>query len=502
MKAHINTLFMMSSDSNSLVRRCLLETLSLNNIEPPTHIERPKFFKDIFSDEAEEVVKAGLGYFGSIAKKEELSLLDDLIVEDNKYHVDAMLAKISILSKHNLVNEAFKIVLKNLGAKSDKWYGLLSAYSEAISKELLEEGTNHQDKIVRFFSIKELSKRHELSILTAKTLVQDSWAPIKYIAFETLIQNKIEVKPKEIREAFKDSGYSYSSLPQEDLKTDPKELLFELYSGYSEKELTQLLDWFSDDPEIIYKALTYKYYDSYVNHLVNDLQTSFETLKKESTRKIVERFGDTVANVLEQVSNEVNNFRIEILASAAIFVINQHDAKEYIEFVRKYLALCQYDDDLRYQAIEFLSKFGDQSDVDLLAQTAKQTYGAIKLQASKAAIALSSNKSEIAKDFLNSEDKVFIRSAIEGMIYYNLSDLDEFLVPLLRSSHDFTRLAVTYYFINKLSSEKLGKILDDYLLEQAYYYYNVVGWLDKALFAPEPLRQGYLKNLKREFEDT
>ena len=48
--------------------------------------------------------------------------------------------------------------------------------------------------------------------------------------------------------------------------------------------------------------------------------------------------------------------------------------------------------------------------------------------------------------------------------------------------------------------ERLKDILREYL-ELPTYYYNVVCWLDCALYCPTELRMGYIKQLQKETRD-
>jgi SOS response regulatory protein OraA/RecX len=57
--------------------------------------------------------------------------------------------------------------------------------------------------------------------------------------------------------------------------------------------------------------------------------------------------------------------------------------------------------------------------------------------------------------------------------------------------------AVFYLQQHAKSKEELEKVLRDYQ-ERESYYYNVVTWLDRLLYAPDLLREDFRRRLRKE----
>ena len=76
-------------------------------------------------------------------------------------------------------------------------------------------------------------------------------------------------------------------------------------------------------------------------------------------------------------------------------------------------------------------------------------------------------------------------------------DIDEVMLPvrdLLRVSDSAVRVKAASFLIARLPQERLEEVLDAYL--EGYHYYNVVCWMDRALYAPARLRDLYMARLE------
>lgn len=71
---------------------------------------------------------------------------------------------------------------------------------------------------------------------------------------------------------------------------------------------------------------------------------------------------------------------------------------------------------------------------------------------------------------------------------------DERVESLLGFKDDSIRLAALAWVVERYNAARLETILTAYF-ERGFYYYNVVCWLDRVLYAPPPLRQFYKQRL-------
>jgi hypothetical protein len=65
---------------------------------------------------------------------------------------------------------------------------------------------------------------------------------------------------------------------------------------------------------------------------------------------------------------------------------------------------------------------------------------------------------------------------------------------LLNHQSEAVRVAAVRQLDILMSPAQLDEVLVDYM-SQGTYFYNVVSWLDRLLFAPEPLRQRFRDQL-------
>jgi len=69
-----------------------------------------------------------------------------------------------------------------------------------------------------------------------------------------------------------------------------------------------------------------------------------------------------------------------------------------------------------------------------------------------------------------------------------------FLEPLLKDENDVVRRKVAAFFAMKFTAEELEALLGRYT-SQLPYYFDVVCWLDRILYAPAQLRQFFTRRL-------
>ncbi len=69
-----------------------------------------------------------------------------------------------------------------------------------------------------------------------------------------------------------------------------------------------------------------------------------------------------------------------------------------------------------------------------------------------------------------------------------------FLDPLLTSSSGAVRIRALAYFAKTQSESQLEQLLQSYLAKSSYYY-DVVCWLDRFLYAPSLLRAKFRDDL-------
>jgi hypothetical protein len=165
------------------------------------------------------------------------------------------------------------------------------------------------------------------------------------------------------------------------------------------------------------------------------------------------------------------------------------------ELVRPYLA--EASSSLRNPAVTAISKVGNSGDVPALVKIAKEAYGDVTREAALAALSLSSNPSEVARDLRLSGRPHLTKIAYNWMLTQDSEEAGMLFEAELNSKDEASRVRAVSYFSKRRQGAELEKMLEGYL-EQETHYYNVVTWLDRLLYSPSPLREMFAREIEKE----
>lgn len=84
---------------------------------------------------------------------------------------------------------------------------------------------------------------------------------------------------------------------------------------------------------------------------------------------------------------------------------------------------------------------------------------------------------------------------------YEANAAAAFLEPFLYNEKDKIRLKVLACLCERASREELEQLLNRYTMPPRYFY-DVVCWLDRILYAPARLGEAYKTQLSREIQNT
>jgi hypothetical protein len=93
--------------------------------------------------------------------------------------------------------------------------------------------------------------------------------------------------------------------------------------------LLKKVDWYSNDGRIAYSALGQKYFSTFGTQLRADLADNFATLYRKSSDRMVEQFGTTGQNQVDNYKREnLNDFIRNQFVKAAIGALAQHGSAD------------------------------------------------------------------------------------------------------------------------------------------------------------------------------
>jgi hypothetical protein len=299
-----------------------------------------------------------------------------------------------------------------------------------------------------------------------------------------------------------------------------------MYRTYTVEDLRELIDWQSDYGAVAYKALSLYHFDEESSRVRDDLNQEFKTDERPYLEAaIVERvkqkeeekaqpfyprpmdlFSGALTRALNQKRNEkeptpedsakseTEGVKNKYIA-AALAGIAQNGEADDVTFGRRYLRRDDYD--VLVEAVKVIERFGDEDDIQDLIDVAKKKEGILQESAARAALKLSPDVKETARALLlvAKED---LAGVIAGYLVnkQDVAGVSEFAEPLLREESDIVRRKVMALLAKKLTTEELEGMLGQYTSQ--LYYYDVVCWLDKILYAPEPLKEAFVRQLEEE----
>lgn len=155
------------------------------------------------------------------------------------------------------------------------------------------------------------------------------------------------------------------------------------------------------------------------------------------------------------------------------------------------------DEATKLEALKIIERWGDKSGLRALVDLAKSSHGELKTKSATLALKLASDYKEAVVPFLATEDTELVIQALEHIRNHDLRKGRRILEPLLDNKKDDIRKLALSYFIHKMRRHQLEEMLNHYL-RRGMYYYNIVHWLDKVLYAPRIIRPQLLRRLNEE----
>jgi hypothetical protein len=314
--------------------------------------------------------------------------------------------------------------------------------------------------------------------------------------------------------------------PYESLLADSDQIIYAAYASYPPEKLLKEIDWCSLDGHIAYKVLATQYFDEFSSRIRFDLGDRFETLKQESMAKYRSRHLDGIQSELEKHPTSTERESLEQLKSKAEDQIRQlmksweklehrlqgqyiasalggiatHGRPEDIQIARRYLEeSIQHDNsylykDIQLESIRIIERFGDASNTEILIKIALDNHGELQKTAASAALKLNPGVDGVARTLLECNNSTLAELAIKSLLSENSEEAKQLLEPFLSKDVNF-RIKVVAYFAKCCTKGELEQLLLRYL-KGSYYYFHVVCWLDRLLYAPSPIREGFVRELQ------
>ena len=475
-------------DGNTEARVRALEMMRDLQIDPTgSGDERAKFWEKLLQDDVAEVRKAAAEYLGAVGSAGESAILDRLRGDlDSEVRSAAAKAAFRMVLRNDL-DRAFDLLLDgDRGADVELVRGRAREFTVPQLTRALENGNAK----VRELAVSQLRERDALTGDLAVKRSEDTSAEVRAAAFEAMIEQGLTVTTGQIRKAFETKKpATLLSLGIEGVDAD--QMLLKLYRTLPcEKVREDAADWISMTGRVAYRALGLYHFDRAKEQIRRDLGDRFASCEAEWIAGMREKIGDAI----QQFDlDKLRPFIRSQFEAAALEALAEHGDTSDAGTARPYLVDSDYPETQRH-AVTVLGRFGSIEDVAEILRVAGEAYGDLRVTAARAALALSPGVDGAAPDILAMHSARLTALVLRA---WEQLDIDEVLLPvqdLLRDSDSTVRVKAASFLIARLPPERLEEALDAYL--EGYHYYNVVCWMDRALYTPAPLKDLYMARLE------
>ncbi len=439
-----------------------------------------------------------LDYLCAHGSGKSMNVVEELTVDQHEGVTSkAILAKIGILSRCDPA-QAVKILVEEATKKSKicEEPALEKIVSTMNTRNLRKLSVNNY-----IYALKELAKRGKATEAELKRILESDIPEIRFLGYSGLLKQGSVFNPVEIR----------NNWPKKHVTR-----VFSLLGSYHE---TQGENWFEKtlleaylkmpiselegSVELKYKrGIAYLAWGlsggySVVEVIRNDIKNNFKKHKVNLLAGIEEEIKrDTAGNQQrkESLQNSERSMTIELTVSALKVLKKYGNASD--KLIAK-IFLKSADAKVRAAAADLFTKYAGKRDIDVLSEIASSGDIECRIVAAKRILKLDTGK-KLSRDLLESSYSDVFKEVICCYIANKeILDWSE-MSTLFCSKNDEIRLLAIAYAVKTWTRQKLVLLLKRYLSGETYYY-DVVCWLDRVLYAPGDLAQGYKKKLIERF---
>ncbi len=439
-----------------------------------------------------------LDYLCAYGSRKTLDVVEELTVGQHEgVTCKAIMAKIGILSRYDPA-QAVKIMVEE-ATRDPK-----ICEEAALEKIVSRMSTRNLRKLAAanyLYSFRELAKRGRASEAELNSMLQSFWPEILYFGYSALLKRGAKFDPVEIRDKWPKSrggvfgffGAYHKTLGEKWLE----KAVLESYLNMPMSELEGSVE-LKYQRGIAYLAWGLSGGCSAVEVIRNDIKNNFKRHKFNLLAGIEEEINRGPAENQqrkESLQNSDRSMTIELMVSALKVLKKYGNASDKV-IAKTFLK--SGDAQVRASAVDLFAKYAGKKDIAVLSEISSSGDVEGRIVAAKRILKLNAGKKRI-QDLLESSYSDVVKETIFWYIA-NKERLDwSEMSTLLCSKNDDIRLLATAYAVKTWTRQKLVSLLKRYLSGETYYY-DVVCWLDRVLYAPRNLAQGYKKKLIERFD--
>ena len=439
----------------------------------------------------ENTRKSALEYLAEKGSAKDLPLVEKLRTDsDSDVRGQADITRNAILLRDDAAQFFESFVLTNPWV-SEETLGAIQQHIATIEADLLKKALRHSDTKIQVFAAKELTARSLMTLEDIKALKDgEGVCEVLQVYYLKAIGMGQKFQPQEIRQALEPTGFEMRIFGITGVDADL--VVAELFKLYTYEELSAVANSESHDAPIAYRILAEKYFDRFGEKVRADLMNDFAVLKAKSKAEEDPlsrlRHGSIWAALVPKWSPNIADY---VAAGLSAFVINGENSHR--ELIISFLE--HKSDRVRITAIKALRRVGALQDTELALRIAEVANEEVAAEAAITAMALAPGEAGSASRLLKSGKPALVRLAIVSLLGCDPKKVWPQVEERLYDEDEEIRKLICAYAIKKFPAQRLAKLLDTYLSRERYFY-NVVFFLDRALYAKLPLRKLFIKELE------
>jgi len=455
------------------------------------------------------LVEAGLGSDEDSVQDATLRLLakrgDTRLLRELGDIIDIPKAGEAVLivrSRHTPV-AGLRALLEQPSMHSTEVEAALLQNARKLPVSLLRRGLHSDYSEIRRLSINALDRSSRLRRENALALIESD-LPIseRLEAFRIALKRGWSLTLAHLEAAIKDSGL---------LLGEAYDLRAEFHARRPMADLLKDLSWIGGSSWSVYAGLGMGHFDDFADQIRADLDSEFQE-RREKYRANIERV--IRADVEEKLGNLSNMqqpdaklvqagvrkgvdeffedftsleaFTVKRFQVAALRALATHGTEEDAKYGRRLIA--DGDRELTRECVRLLARVGGAEDASSLIEAAKFLRHEDSVLAAEAALAVSGNSLETITALIDTGNSRLIKVALSGLENIPLDEATRMIFPLLKASIASLRRAALDRLACRLDRDQQERLIDLYVEDGGYYYYNVVARLDRRLYAPGWLR--------------
>lgn len=435
------------------------------------------------NDDSSRVRVAALQYLAIHGRNSDLAILRPALKDSNPRVRSAADRASRTIRIRSFPDKEFRRILSEGDSLNDDLIAVLGQHVSHLTSGALLEALEHQNPELRMLAADELRTRRALSVPVALQLSADEARAIKARGILSLIDHRSAPTPAEIRSELADPLFP---IVTGEKSVDLDQVIAHRFSICPENELWVYVEQFDENSHLALRELGRRFSSSSRQQIRDSLVDDFKA-RAAAAKKARETQGPPGSTYFPLFGDPVEDKRKLLRATALEVLANDADPADRPLFQR-YLSSEVSAIDQTIACLRGLAAIGNRQDREAISPIASTGSPFIRAAAARTYLTLSETLTAGVADLLQHASETIMWVIVALALQKRDKNVWKALKPLLNDDSEEIRRLVCFYAAASLKSKQLLAVMEDYL-QLPTYYYNVIVLLDRALYAPIPIRK-------------